>query len=104
MTFASTVLFAETDWGQLFVWSLVGLGGLLAIIGLINLFRAMNAGYEERETVESNQGILIGYIVLGIVLIGGGIILRDKVGNAAEPTPLANFIEYHSKEGRFRAS
>jgi hypothetical protein len=104
MTFASAVLFAETDWGQVFVWGLIGGGIVLAIAGIVNIIRAMNMSYQERDTVESNQGVLIGYIVLGIVLIGGGIILKDKVGNAAEPTPLANFIEYHSKDGRFRAS
>src|SRR4051794_13633124 len=100
MSITVSALFAEFDWGQGFVWGLIAGGIILAIAGLVQIFRAMNVSYKERETVEANQPVLISYIVLGIVLIGGGIILKDKVGAAAaEPTSLADFIEFTSKEG-----
>jgi len=98
-------LFAEVNWGQGFVYGLIGGGILLAIFGLVQIFRAMQVEYKEREQVESNQPILIGYIVLGLVMIGGGIIMKDQVGGfgGGGATRLADFIEYTSKEGRFRA-
>jgi hypothetical protein len=104
--FTTPCLFAEVNWGQGFVYGLIGGGILLAIFGLIQIFRAMQVEYKEREQVEQNQPLLIGYIVLGLVMIGGGIVMKDQVGGlggGGGGVKLADFIEYTSKEGRFRA-
>src|SRR5687767_9205902 len=99
-----TVLFAEVNWGQGFTYGLIGGGAALAVMGIIQIFKAMQVNYDERAQVEANQPLLIGYIVLGIIMIGGGVFLKQQINGPSEVKNLADFIEFHSKEGGFKAS
>lgn len=101
---APTLLLAEVNWGQGFTISLIGGGIGLAVYGIVQIFRAMQVNYDEREQVEASQPLIIGYIVLGIVMIGGGIFLKQQINAPTEATNLADFIEFTSKEGGFKAS
>jgi len=98
------IIFADVDWGHGLAIGLIGGGIAMAIFGLLQVFRAMQANYQERQEVEANQPVMIGYIVLGMVMVGGGIFLKGQITTAESVTNLADFIEFTSKEGEFKAS
>jgi hypothetical protein len=95
-------MFAEVDWSQHFVLGLMGGGGLIIAIVLFTFIRAMFASKEEAKEFESQQGLYLGCLILGIAMLIGGIYMRKADINGVDSNELANYKEFVPSEGTFR--
>jgi hypothetical protein len=91
---------ADTQWESALFQVMIWGGVAVAVIALLQLFRAM---FEENKRGEEDaagksQNALIGFVALGCALAFGGYYLKTKIG----PDAGNEFREFVSQEGKFK--
>jgi hypothetical protein len=94
------ICFAEIQWESALFQVLIWGGVAVAVIALLQLFRAMFEENKrgEEDAANKSQTALIGFVALGCAMAFGGYFLKNKIG----PDAGNEFREFVSNEGRFR--
>lgn len=91
---------ADIQWESALFQVMIWGGVAVAVIALVQLFRAMFEDNKrgEEDAAGKSQNALIGFVALGCALAFGGYYLKTKIG----PDAGNEFREFVSQEGKFK--